>query len=120
MFRSVLFTAATLVMSATAADTAPAPSGAADPKVEFLGYCTSNGMSNAYCACITDTIAGVLKPEEIAVYTAYLQLVASGQQDPNTIIQQLTERFKISPKDLGEILQKTGNVVTPETCATAQ
>ncbi len=110
-----LFAAAAFLLAVAAGSAA---AQGTDPKLDFLGLCIKNGSSSNYCACMSDAIGAVLTPPEFAVYNDYLNRVASGQQDPKVLIEELTARHGITKKDLGRILKAATDVTSkPETCA---
>lgn len=108
---------AVLALAFAAALAAPA-AAQEDPKVEFLGHCIAQGSSSNYCACMADALGGALPGNDFTVYNHYLQLVASGQTEPNAMIEALTKAHGISKKDLARILTAANEVVTNEqTCS---
>lgn len=97
---------------------AAAAEATADPKLDFLGYCITQGSSSSYCACVADKLGAALTPAELAVYNDYLRQIGAGQQDAAKLIDELTARHGISKKDLGRILKAATDITAnPETCA---
>lgn len=112
--RSVL--GAALVLAGAAFADPPA-----DPKLDYLGMCMKDGQAASYCACVADGLGAKLKPEELSLWTAYLSLLKEGVRDQKVLIATLTEKFQITPAELGARLQ-TVTAVAPQVeaaCANA-
>ncbi len=96
-FTAALFAAA-MTLPAAAQETG-------DPKLDFLGYCVASGNSSSYCACLTDTIGAAITPKELAIYTDYLKIIASGERDNHKIINKLKDDHDVKGKELATSLQ---------------
>ena len=96
--------AAAFAVGVAALFPAAAQQPVSDPRVDFLGVCMKQGSSTNYCACMSESLAASLTPQQFRIYIDYLTLLAT-TQDQAVLIETLKERNGVSGKELGAALQ---------------